>query len=206
MDGFEVTRRIREMERSGQLAAHLPIIALTANAIKGDRAQCLEAGMDNYIGKPFEPDAMLEMIGRLLAVNEGSSAEVRPAELGHAPSGTDSLMPLDRGALLARCMGNLEFALSLLSDFERDLPKRVDQIVERIRQGDAPAAAESAHALKGAAGIVTAESLRMLAAEIEAAGKAGDLTRIASLADQLRAEAQRCLRFIPELQERINAS
>ena len=109
-------------------------------------------------------------------------------------------------SLTGEQLDQVDVALSLLSDFERDLPKRVDQIVERIRQGDAPAAAESAHALKGAAGIVTAESLRMLAAEIEAAGKAGDLTRIASLADQLRAEAQRCLRFIPELQERINAS
>ena len=56
-----------------------------------------------------------------------------------------------------------------------------------------------------AAGTVTAEPLRDLAAEIEAAGKAGDLTQVASLADQLRAEAQRCLRFIPEIQERMNA-
>jgi two-component system sensor histidine kinase/response regulator len=147
--------------------------------------------MDDYIGKPFEPDALLEMIERLLAAKEGEP---------------DSPPPIDRDALLARCMGNLEFAQSLLSDFEGDLPERVDQIAQRIQQGNAQATAESAHALKGAAGTVTAEPLRALAAEIEAAGKTGDLTQVASLADQLRAEAQRCLSFIPELQERMNAS
>ena len=192
MDGFEATRRIREMERNGLLAGHLPIIALTANAIKGDRDLCLEAGMDDYIGKPFEPDALLTMIRRRLAAKERKPADSPP--------------PIDRGALLARCMGNLEFAQSLLSDFEGDLPKRVDQIAQRIAQGDARATAESAHALKGAAGTITAEPLRALAAKIEAAGKAGDLTPLASLADELRAETQRCLRFLPEIQERMNAS
>ena len=54
MDGFDATRRIREMEGCGQLAGHLPVIALTANAIKGDRERCSEAGMDDYVSKPFE--------------------------------------------------------------------------------------------------------------------------------------------------------
>jgi len=84
--------------------------------------------------------------------------------------------------------------------------ERVDQIAQRIHQGDARAMAESAHALKGAAGTITAEPLRALAAEIEAAGKAGDLTQVVSLTDQLRAEAERCLRFIPDLKERMNVS
>ena len=74
-----------------------------------------------------------------------------------------------------------------------------------IDQDDARAAAESAHALKGAAGTIAAEPLRALAAGIEATGKAGDLAEVASLVDQLRGEAQRCLRFIPELKERMNA-
>jgi Amt family ammonium transporter len=205
MDGFEATRRIREMECGGQLAGHPPIIALTANAIKGDRERCLESGMDDYIGKPFEPDMLLEMIGRLLAAKEGKQAEEPAAGPRQTPSPSDSSPPINSDAFLARCMGSLEFARSLLADFEDELPGYVEQIAEHVYQGNAPAAAESAHALKGAAGTVTAEPLRALAAEIEAAGKAGDLTQVASLADQLRAEAQRCLRFIPEIQERMNA-
>ena len=108
MDGFEATRRIREMECGGQLAGHLPVIALTANAIKGDREHCLEAGMDNYIGKPFEPDALLEMMGRLLAAKEGQPAEKPPVEPGQTPLAADRPPPINRDALLARCMGNLE--------------------------------------------------------------------------------------------------
>jgi len=85
MDGFEATRRIREMECGGQLAGHLPVIALTANAIKGDRERCLEAGMDDYIVKPFEPDALLEMIERLLAAKDGKPDEKPPIETGQTP-------------------------------------------------------------------------------------------------------------------------
>jgi CheY-like chemotaxis protein len=76
---------------------------------------------------------------------------------------------------------------------------------QRLHEGDTRATVESAHALKGAAGTVTAEALRALAAEVEAAGNASDLTWMASLVEQLRAEAQRCLHFIPELQKRMNA-
>ena len=211
MDGFEATRRIRELELGGQLAGHLPIIALTANAIKGDREHCVEAGMDDYISKPFEPDVLLKMIGRLLTVNEGAPDVDSPAEessddLGRVSLPVDNRPPIDRRALLLRCMENLEFAQSLLADFEGDLPQRVDQIAQFIHEDDVRAAAESAHALKGAAGTIAAEPLRTLAAEMEAAGKAGDLASAASLVDQLHAEAQRCLRFIPELKERMSDS
>jgi CheY-like chemotaxis protein len=204
--GFEATRRIREMERNGRLAGHLPIIALTANAIKGDRDLCLETGMDDYISKPFVPDALLTTIRLRLAAKEGKPSGELRAELGQIPSPEDSPPPIDHRVLLTRCMGNLEFALSLLSDFEQDLQRRVDLIAQDIHQGDALSTTESAHALKGAAGTVAAEPLRALAAKIEAAGKAGDPTPLASLADELRAEARRCLRFFPELQATLKAS
>jgi HPt (histidine-containing phosphotransfer) domain-containing protein len=123
-----------------------------------------------------------------------------------APPPPDSSLPIDYRALLNRCMGQLDFAQSLLSTFESDLPQRVEQLAQHIRRGDARAAADSAHTLKGAAGMITAESVRALAAKIEAAGRAGDLAEVASLAERLRDEARRCLRSIPEVREQINAS
>jgi len=201
MDGYEATRRIREMERNGELAGHLPVIALTASSIKGEREQCLAAGMDAYLSKPFTPNKLLDVIGQLLAAKEGEPAAGQDPESQATPSQAAGQPPIDRDALLARCMGNLEFAQSLLSDFESDLPKCVDQITQNIQNGDIKAAIESAHSLKGAAGTITADPLRMLAAEIESAGKSGNLAEVAPLADQLREEAQRCMKAIPKLRE-----
>ena len=124
---------------------------------------------------------LLEMIGRLLGgrrASEPAEPAAGPRRTGPPPV-SNGPPPIDRDALLARCMGNLEFAQSLLSDFEGDLPERVEQIARACPTSATPsAAAESAHALKGAAGMVTAESLQALAAEIEAAGKTGDLADV----------------------------
>jgi len=74
MNGFEATKKIRQMERDGKIVAsknkRLPIIALTANAIKGDQEKCLEAGMDNYLAKPIKLNELLETIDRMLTKNE----------------------------------------------------------------------------------------------------------------------------------------
>jgi len=200
LDGFDATRRIRAMEQAGKLPGHLPVIALTANAIKGDRERCVEAGMDDYVSKPFEPRTLLQTMGRFLAIQGGEAAAAEPSPASPA---ANVPAPIDRHALLARCMGNLEFAGSLLADFEGDLRNRVDQIVGQAEAGDARAAAESAHALKGAAATITAESLRDLAARIEATGKTGDAREVAALADQLRDEAGRFLSILPGLREEM---
>ena len=203
MDGFDATRRIREMESSGQLAGHLPVIALTANAIKGDRERCVEAGMDDYLSKPFEPQSLFKILARFLASNESKPAQPPAGEARPTPSPEGPVPPIDGDALLARCMGNLRLAAELLADFAGDLDQHVEIIAGHARQGDGHAAAESAHALKGAAGTLGAEALRTLAAKIEATGREGDLAQAASLVEELRGEAQRCLRYAAALQEKM---
>ena len=206
MDGFEATRHIREMEGLGQLPGHVPIIALTANAIKGDRERCLEAGMDDYIGKPFEPDALLKMIGRLLAADESEPAEGPPAGHEPAPSPPDEpaadgsrraggSLPGEPGVCAESVVG---FRGGLAGESRSDRPARPP--ARRPGHGRIGPCAERGR------GHITAESLQALAAEIEAAGKAGDLAEAAPLADRLSDEADRCLRFIPELRMRMNAS
>ena len=198
MDGFAATRQIRAWEKEGRLAGHLPVLALTANAIKGDRERCLEAGMDAYVAKPFSAAQLLDAIEGLLAVsNVARSSPTAAPVLVHD---TDAQPPIDTAALMARCMGNLEFAMVLLADFEDELPTSVGRIVEHVASGDARETAEAAHFLKGAAGTMEARPLRALAAEIELAGREGDLARAASLVEQLHEETQRCLQFIPDLQ------
>ena len=171
MDGFEATRRDPPDRKRTGTGRHLPIIALTAHAMKGDREQCLDAGMDDYITKPFKPKTLLEMISRSLLATAAETAGASPVMADPTRMPPDGPPPIDRKALLVRCMGNVAFAQSLLTEFEGDLPERVEQIARHVGGRDAGATVDSAHALKGAAGTVTAEPLRALAAAIEAAGK-----------------------------------
>jgi PAS domain S-box-containing protein len=200
MDGFQATRHIRSLEDGGQLAGHVPIVALTANAIKGDRERCLAAGMDAYLSKPFEPDQLIAIMSDLLACCAQPSQIPTPPALASAPSAaSDPRPPIDMQALLARCMGSLEIVDNLLADFERGLPTAVARVLEHLARGDARETAEAAHSLKGEAATMTAEPLRAAAAEIEAAAKAGNLAHAAQLADRLRRESQCTLDRCAEL-------
>jgi CheY-like chemotaxis protein len=200
MDGFIATQRIREMEASAELPGRVPVIALTANAIKGDRERCLAAGMDDYVSKPFEVDSLLATIGRFLSVPR------KPANTGPGDAPKNLLPPLsgdppiDRKVLLGHCSENLQFAHHLLSDFAKEMPRRFQRIAEFVGQGDAPAASEVAHSLKGAAGILAATAVQAASAEIEAAGKAGDIAKMMPLVEKLRDAIRRCQEFIPEIQ------
>ena len=199
MDGFEATRIIRQMERDGELAGHVPIIALTANAIKGDRERCLEAGMDDYISKPFEPQLLLQLIASLMCNSPNTSVPVeadQPQTVEQAPSAVAA--PIDHETLLGRCMGEVDFAEELLTDFKVNLPSRIDEIARFIAEEDAAGVGEAAHSLKGAAGIVAAESVRSLAAAMEQRGKTDDLSGIAALLDELNEEVQRCIAYLDE--------
>ena len=109
--------------------------------------------------------------------------------------------PIDTAALFARCMGDVEFAVSPLDEMGRTGPDRVEQIARHTAAGNAVAAAEAAHLLKGTAGIIAAEPVRALAEQIEAAGKSGRLEGIAETVDQLRQEMQRCVAFVPEIRK-----
>ena len=82
MDGFEATRMIRQHESQGQLpgrSTRLPIVALTANALKGDRERCLAAGMDEYLSKPLQPEKLLATIQSFLTLGTSASIEVPAA-------------------------------------------------------------------------------------------------------------------------------
>jgi PAS domain S-box-containing protein len=206
MDGFEATRRLRAMEHSGRLAGHLPVIALTASAVKGDREHCLEAGMDTYLSKPFEAAGLLAVVGRLLAAQKKDPAAETLAQRQPITLPSNSAPPIDQNAFLRRCMGDFDFAQELLSEFERMLTGCVDEIAQHASAGDAAGTMKSAHGLKGVTGTIGAEPLRALATQIEAVGKAGDLTEVASLVAQLRDEAQRCLRYLPELRQQLTQS
>lgn len=109
---------------------------------------------------------------------------------------------IDTDTLLAHCMGNLEFALTLLSEMAASAPKHVENIDRLLARGELRATSEAAHALKGAAAIVGAEAVRQSAARVEVSAAEGDLQTAAAQAAQLRRELTDCLDEIAQLRAR----
>jgi PAS domain S-box-containing protein len=204
LDGFDATRQVRAAQRTGAVPPRLPILALTANAIAGDRQRCLEAGMDDYLAKPFEPRALLAKIATLL----GSAPAAAPAAVATppAPAATEPPAPIDARVLLAQCLGDLAVVEKVLQTSQTQARALTERLAQHLADGAARPTAEAAHALKGTAGVLGAHVLRTLAAEIEALGRAGDLDSARRRIELLRQEVDRCLAYIPQLPARLAAA
>jgi len=196
MDGLEATRRIRAA-RSSVLDRTVPVIAMTAHAMRGDREECLEAGMDDYVSKPVEPSALVEALEKWLPEEEERSEE-REAEKGDALPGFAPPCPpfeervvFDKKGMLDRLMGDLDLARVVLTGFLTDIPHRIGELAGMLESGDAPACERQAHNIKGAAANVGGEALSETARQMEKAGRAGDLEAVKALVPELEARLER---------------
>jgi PAS domain S-box-containing protein len=179
MDGYEATIEIRNPE-SKVLDHKVPVIAMTANAMKGDREKCLKAGMDDYLSKPVKPKELSDMLEKWLTKQE-SSLQVE-ATVSDIASEKDVF---DRAGFLDRLMGDEDLANEIFSEFLEDVPRKLITLKEALGKGDAPSVQIEAHTLKGASANVGALALQEMAYQIEVAGEAGDLVKAGSLAAQL---------------------
>jgi len=164
LGGLEATEAIRQKERS--TGKHLPILAMTAHAMQGDREKCLAAGMDGYIAKPLDPRTFLQTV-------EGVAA---PEAAG--PARGDGAKPsrwLDKAALLARFAGNRKLLGSLVETFTQDCPKMMARLRDSLTSRDARVLADAAHALKGAVGNFGASPVFETALGIEKTARQGKL-------------------------------
>jgi Amt family ammonium transporter len=217
MDGFAATKEIRGIEAQGTRLtpgrARLPIIALTANAIKGDRELCLAAGMDDYLSKPIDPGQLLTLLNSILPGKPTPAAAPPPQQAAHqtieevlaAPQAspaaqTPAWVPqpgaaIDFTAVIQRCMGKRDFAERILGKFKDKAATDLQALEQHVRAVDAQKVAFVAHGLKGAAANLSAEMLRQAASEMEQAGKAADFSRIEPCLEAVRREVGRCLEF-----------
>jgi Amt family ammonium transporter len=200
MDGFEATRLIRQAEADPTKAPrHTPIIALTANAINGDRERCLEAGMDEYVSKPIDPNRLIKAIRTLLA-NSKETSRKQPAS---EPPATAPAIPYEEAppiaidALLDRCMGDVGTVALIINEFERQAVENVEEIARHMGTGDGKETARVAHALKGASGILSASKLSDIAFKLERMGRSGAPTGADQLLTQLNDEVKRCIDYLP---------
>jgi two-component system, sensor histidine kinase and response regulator len=172
MDGLEATRRIRRMMKEKFI---IPIIAMTAHVMQGDRERCLEAGMNDYVAKPVTPQALVEVLEKWLP-KKRMNDECAVMKKGEDDSSFHhSSLIWDKAGMLERLMGDEGLVKTVLEGFLADIPRRIQALSVFLESGDGPGAERQAHTIKGAAANVGGEALRVKAFEMEKTVSSGDL-------------------------------
>ncbi len=160
MDGYQTTRMIR----SDQRYARLPVIAMTAHAMSGERERCLEAGMNEHIPKPIDPPQLFTTLSRWLRVTDKTQQPLESSENGALP---DSLPGIDLRWGLERIGGNKQLFFKLLREFAASHRNAVEFIEQQLAEGNCEDARRELHTLKGVAGNIGALILQQEAANME---------------------------------------
>ncbi len=196
IDGFELTKNIRELESDDQ---HIPIIALTANALKGEREHCLSAGMDDYLSKPVQLEDLQAALERYLQINDsGSEEETQTDEKAAAlptPPADDTesaaKVPVDVHILEELIGDDPETIKEMLQDFRTNTAKSAAELRTSYQKGQLTTAGSIAHKLKSSSRSVGALSLGELCAEMEQAGKKNDQQALDALLPKFDAELKK---------------
>ncbi|MBW1871256.1 MAG: response regulator [Deltaproteobacteria bacterium] len=165
MDGYEATAKIRD-PKSSVHNHDIPIIAMTAHAMQGDRKKCLEAGMNDYLSKPVAPQALAEMLKKWLPKQKKDYAPGGSQETG--------LQVFDKSDLLNRLMDDEDLAQTIIAGFLGDIPEQIEKLKDYLQSGDASGAERQAHTIKGASANVSGAALSEVAFGLEKAVLAGD--------------------------------
>jgi PAS domain S-box-containing protein len=186
LDGYSATRKLRKQEKFSRL----PIIAMTANAMSGDRERALQSGMNDYVSKPVEPDEMREAVYRWtlgIAVSGVTGDRVKPVlppvfqtidappvpELASAADhsakmdGAPMVEPLDFAGALRRASGNRALLIKMMQRFQADAPNFATAFGEARTAQDYEVAVRLAHSLKGSAGTIGLVELQLVAGRLE---------------------------------------
>jgi two-component system sensor histidine kinase/response regulator len=192
LDGVAATQAIRRAQESS--GRHIPIVALTAHALKGERERLQASGMDDYLAKPFDPDELVRMVERHGpsggAVHEaGAFAAGAPAD-----AATTTVDPVyDHAKALAGALGDSAFLAEMVQALAADLPESLRELAALVQDGDMSAAAHAAHRLKGAVGNFHAAASIRAAVRLEAACNASDRDAASTALRELESQVERLL-------------
>ena len=192
LDGIEATKAIRASAHDGLVKnPDIPIIALTAHAMGGDRERCLRAGMDGYVPKPFDADDLIREINTVC----GISAPLPSAEKPRRDDG--AVMDID--AALARLDGDLELLKEVIDEYVSTLTGSVSEISTACDKGDVRELRLRSHTLKSSSASVGAMRISDVCKEIEAASAADDMAAACNLVGRLRMETEKFLAGRPKV-------
>ncbi len=202
MDGYTATRKIRE-----SVKCPVPIVAITAHAMAGEREKCLAAGMNDYVSKPIDPEQLFSVLGKWIQPENSGGAALLPNEKkeGHEEIYLPEDLPeFDISMGLKRLAGNKRLYLSLLRKF-KDRYKTVDQLIRAaFKPSDKAACLNTLHTLKGLAGNLGAERLAKSAATLEASIKADESQNMETLLEAFTANLNAATASIHILEEHEN--
>ncbi|MFZ5570302.1 MAG: response regulator [Thermodesulfobacteriota bacterium] len=196
LDGYDATGMIRA-GAAGERNKDLPVIAMTAHAMKGDREQCLAAGMNDYIVKPVDPKLLAAAIDRWLSAPPGGPAgSMGPAGSGsatpqHHPDATEeqAMTVFEPEKLSSRLLGDREFIAKVIAAFLVDMPRQLQALRASIEHGTPEQASAQAHKIKGAAANIAGPAMEETARAMETAGNDGNM--------------ETCRALMPELEKRF---
>jgi PAS domain S-box-containing protein len=193
LDGFDVTREVRRREGDGP---HVPIVALTANALRGDRERCLAAGMSDYLAKPTDLDSLQQALER----HTTSTTDGRPAE----PASERGATLVDQRALSSLKALEQEgpgFLAVLVREFDEGFRERLGDMQLAARENDGAALRGAAHGIKGGAGILGAEGIASLCRRLEVLGEEGQAATADALIVSLAHEHEAVMSVLREALE-----
>ncbi len=212
MDGFQATEEIRKVEltsrglsRSG---SRLPVIALTANAISGDREVCLASGMDDYLSKPINKNALLDVLRKWLPrqpVVQADQGSAATAASGAGSMHSSAISGFDRNQLIHQCFGDVDLAIELLKMFEVRGASSLKEIKKAVADENRKALNHISHGIKGIAGNLCAHGLQKSAAQLETRCKDESVT-LHSLLEEIETfcgDIQTCLSSAAPLRQTL---
>jgi len=177
MDGLAAARAIRGIEKTSR--THLPIFAMTAHAMKGDRERCLEAGMDGYVAKPVRFSDVEQVLASLVKNATSAPAQPGPAK----PSAC-----WDKRRALERVGGDEQLLREVCRMFLEESPKLLEKLRRAVAAADPEAVTRTAHSLKGTSSYFGAANLQQIARQLEEMGNSGDVARAPDVLTLLEAE------------------
>lgn len=182
MGGMEATQCIRDGEK--RTGDHIPIIAMTAHAMKGDQEKCLEAGMDGYVSKPVRPSELFETVESVTSARKDTTA---------GPQLASGASALDVSELLSQVEGDISLLKELTGLFLEDCPNLMAELQDAVACGDAEGIERLAHTLKGSVGNFGAKGASEAALRLQQIGKSGDVSNASELYVALDAEIKRVM-------------
>jgi len=199
MDGYETSVAIRA-GKAGDINTKIPIVAMTANAMKGDREKCIISGMDDYLAKPINPNTLLEMLKKWLNLSYDVSNSNEEAE---KESKERELVVFDEKDLFARLSNKSSLVEKVVESFLDDIPKQFEKLKKSLDEDNIADSTLHAHSIKGSSANISGLKLQDIASKIEHFAYAGNLDSAKALFNEAE---EACEELIVLLQNRNSST